>query len=158
MQNDVIRFVFNNLGIKEVEAPISTNTNSIIGCYNGFFIFNQSYYWVVRGRMPLKYAEELYKFRDSHGIRVEGGANSNKPIEWCTSDKYYRYNLWILDLYSNNLISSQDLSEQLKNKKSELMNNDINDFYVSTYHIDKNEGLKKVIDIIKKYDIKTIWG
>lgn len=147
--------VLKTLGVKILKnLPISQDVK-IIGTINGFFIYPYSYYWIIKGKMPLVYADELYEFRDSLDIRVSGGANSNKPIEHCTSDKYEDYK----DEQSKQfeLIGITEFCNRIENKHKELLNDNIDSFYVETYHIDKLEGLKKVVDIIKKYNIQTEW-
>lgn len=159
MKVNEIRYIFNNLGIKELEnPPIYAKENiNLVGCFNGFFIFRYSYYWVVRGKMPLKYAKELYKYRDTDDIRVEGGSNDNEPIKWCTSDEHYKYKLEMFKTYEAKLIKLDEMLKKINVKKEELMKNNIEDFYISMYHIDKNEGLQRVVNIIKENNLKTEW-
>lgn len=143
--------VFEYLGIKKVDSfPIQD-----IGCFNGFFIYPKSNYWVVIGKMPLKYANELYKFRSILSIRVAGGHNDNKPIDFCTSDEYEEFKQEQTGLLP--LISFEDFSNRIKNKKEQLMNENIDKFYINKYHIDELQGLVKIIEVIKEYNIITNW-
>jgi len=145
--------VLKTLGVKILKDLPLREDVKVIGYINGFFIYPYSDYWVVQGKMPLKHANELYKFRDSLSIRVAGGANSNKPIEWCTSKEY--------DEYKNEqseqieLIGFEEFCERLKLRKKKLIELNEDSFYVGTYHIDKLEGLNKVVETIKKYNIKV---
>lgn len=147
--------VLKTLGVKILKnKPLYTDID-LVGSINGFFIFPYNYYWVVKGKMPLKYANELYEFRNELEIRVAGGANSNKPLEWCTSDEYEEYSNEQNEQFE--LIGLTEFCNRLESKKAELMKNNIDSFYISMYHIDKLEGLKKVVDTIKKYNIRTEW-
>lgn len=147
--------VLKELGVKIIRnKPIKTDIR-VLGCLNGFFIYPYNYYWVVNGKMPIKYANVLYKYRDKYGIRVDGGSNDNKPIEHCTSDEF--------EDFCNNMSSELSFmelgewSKKLMSKKNELKDKDLNKFYVATYHIDDVKGLKKVVDIIRNNDIVTVW-
>lgn len=147
--------VLKTLGVKILKnKPLYTDID-LVGSINGFFIFPYNYYWVVKGKMPLKYANELYEFRNELEIRVAGGANSNKPLEWCTSDEYEEYSNEQNEQFE--LIGLTEFCNRLESKKVELMKNNIDSFYIAMYHIDKLEGLKKVVDTIKKYNIRTEW-
>lgn len=146
--------VLKTLGVKILKnLPISRDVK-IIGTINGFFIYPYSYYWIVKGKMPLKYADELYKSRALE-IRVAGGHRDNKPIEHCTSDKLEEYIEEQIELID--LIGFDAYLNNIRVKEQELMKDKLDSFYVETYHIDKLEGLKKVVDIIKEYDIQTEW-
>lgn len=126
----------------------------IVGIINGFIIYPYSYYWIVQGKMPLKYADELYESRNLE-IRVAGGHKDNKPIEYCTSDEledYIEEQIKLIELTGFN-----EYLNNIKLKQEQLMKDKLDNFYVETYHIDKLEGLKKVVDIIRKYNIKTEW-
>lgn len=148
------KFVLETLGVKILKnLPIREDVK-IIGTINGFFIYPYSYYWIVKGKMPLKYADELYKSRDLE-IRVAGGHKDNKPIECCTSDElegYIEEQIGMVDL-----IGIDEYLNNTKVKREQLMKDKLDGFYVETYHIDKLEGLKKVVDTIKKYNIITEW-
>lgn len=147
--------ILKTLGVRILNNKPIYSDLEIVGCINGFFIFPYSYYWVVKGKMPIRYANELYKFRDTLGIRVAGGANKNKPIDWCTSDEYELFYTNAIDRFS--LMDVEEWSKELTIKKAELINKDIDSFYVEMYHIDDVKGLKKVVDIIKENNIKTEW-
>lgn len=134
--------------------PLSQDVK-IIGTINGFFIYPYSYYWIVKGKMPLNFADELYEFRNTLGIRVGGNGNETKPIKCCTSDEFEAYKEEQSKQYD--LIGMKEFCKRLQDKEEELMKEKTVDFYVAMYHIDKLEGLKKVVDTIKKYDIKTEW-
>lgn len=144
------------LGVKVLkDTLIRSNCVEVVGCINGFFIYPYSYYWVVKGKMPLKYADILYEYKDSLGIRVEGGANSNKPLDWCTSDEYEGFCEEISKQFK--LMSIDEFSKKLTEKKRELKEANLESFYISMYHIDDIKGLKKVVEIIRDNEIKTDW-
>lgn len=144
------------LGVKVLkDTLIRSDCVEVVGCINGFFIYPYNYYWIIKGKMPLKYAEILYKYRNSLGIRVEGGANNNKPLDWCTSDEYEEFCEDVTKQFK--LMSIDEFSKKLTEKKNELKENNLESFYISTYHIDDIKGLKKVVDIIRDNDIKTNW-
>lgn len=148
--------VLKELGVNIVKRPPIKTNISLIGCINGFFIYPQSYYWVVNGKMPIKYADELYKYRNKYGIRVDGGANDNKPIEHCTSDELEEYCDYMSDKL--NFMELEEWIEELTNKKKKLKSENIEKFYVESYHVDNVKGLKKIIDVIKNNNIITTWG
>lgn len=144
------------LGVRVLkDTLIRSNCVEIVGCINGFFIYPYNYYWVVKGKMPLKYADMLYEYRDSLGIRVEGGANSDKPLDWCTSDEYEEFCDDISEQFQ--LMSIKEFSDKLTEKNNELKKSNLEDFYIRMYHIDDIKGLKKVIDTIRDNGIKTEW-
>lgn len=149
------RAVLKALGVRELNnKPVHTDIK-IVGCINGFFIYPVSYYWVVKGKMPLKYADELYKYSDDLDIRVAGGANNNKPIDWCTSDEFEDYKAQQTEQFE--LIGMDKFVKNLETERKKLFAEKPESFYVEMYHIDNLEGLKKVVDIIKEFNIKTEW-
>lgn len=149
--------ILKELGVKILnDYPIYSRDIKTVGCINGFFIFPYSYYWVVKGKMPIKYANELYDYRNTLGIRVDGGSNENKPINFCTSDEFEEFSQELSKKVK--LMGLDEFIETLKNKKNELKEECIDSFYVKMYHIDDLKGLKKVVDVIKENNIKTVWG
>lgn len=159
MRKKEIEEIFRATGIKSIDSyPIMADrTVEAVGVINNFFIYRRSYYWVLTGKMPLKYAEELFKFRKELKIRVNGGSEDDKPIDWCTSDLYEEYCNKIGDLFSSDLMSIGEFSKKLTDKWKELKESSLDDFYIEFYHIDTNLGLKKVIDTIRDNNIKTEW-
>ncbi len=157
MKNVDERFILESLGVKVLRNPPVHLDSSIkfLGCLNGFFIYPYRYYWIVSGKMPFKFAKELYKYSEELGIRISGGSSSNTPEEWCTSDEYENYsNKLCKDI---NTLGVNKVANLLEETKKELMNNNIDDFYIDIYHVDTIDGLKKVVDTIKLNNIKTNW-
>lgn len=148
--------ILKTLGVKVLkDTLIRSNCVEVVGCINGFFIYPYNYYWVVKGKMPLKYADILYEYRDSLGIRIEGGANNNKPLDWCTSDEYEEFCEEISKQFK--LMTIDEFSKKLTEKKKELQEANLKSFYISMYHIDDIKGLKKVVDTIRDNKIRTEW-
>lgn len=142
------------LGISILKDLPITSDVEVIGILNGFFIYPYRNYWVVNGKMPLKYANELYELKDL-GIRVAGLSSESEPIKHCNSDKLQAYideQLSIIDIVGLN-----QFVINVEEKQKKLMMDNIDDFYVEKYHIDKLEGLNRIIQTIKEKNIHTIY-
>lgn len=157
--------LLSSIGVRILrKRPIYSDLD-VVGCINGFFVYKRNYYWVVKGKMPIKVANEIYKFSLKYGIRAEGILPETDPKDVCTSDKYEDY---IYEISQSNINSFEDKSnniemdfnefdKKLKTKRNELFKENKDDFYISTYHIDDYFGLQKVVEIIKRFNIKTEW-
>lgn len=149
------RFILKQLGIKILDKNPINSDLKLLGSINGFFIYPQSYYWVLSGKMPFKFARQLYD--NKLGIRTGGCTSDTNPEFWCTSEEYEEYILEQQDLLRKDLISSKEFASRLMNKQSELLKNNEDDMYIDMYHIDTLEGLKEIINIIKDNNLKTEW-
>jgi hypothetical protein len=120
---------------------------SIYGELNNFRFERAWYYWVVSGNMPLKYAKELYdKYKDLN-IRVAGYCGNPPPDEWSESLGWYEKAQPHLDKFFNHEISYEQLEETGNSLKNE------GEQYITLYHIDTQEGLKKFAEMIKNNNI-----
>lgn len=105
------------------------------------------YYWMVRCRVPLAVAKELYA--DPIGkrdVRVAGHCGCPPPEEWATPDeeivrKYIKEN----EVHYPTMLDIRELIASGKLK---------GDLYVHSYHIDSQEGLNLFVKTIKKYKLE----
>lgn len=157
MINNNKKQILKLLGVSILEStPIYTREVDFVGCINGFFIFSYSYYWVIKGKMPLKYAIELYNYKDLE-IRVDGGSKDNNPIDWCTSDRFKKEYEKITEKYHLGILTINELSKEISTIKKKFIDKDLDSCYIEMYHIDTTEGLRKVVEVIKENNIKTEW-
>lgn len=145
------------LGIDFKKTKILHCLSSNVGILNGFFIYPQSYYFVVNGKIPLSMAEHIFNSYDNkkYSIRVGGRNEYTKPIDTSTSDNYQNYLDEIFECHTMEYILSKN--EEMKEKRMTLLETERDSFYIDQYHIDTLEGLKIVTDYIKENNIKTEW-
>lgn len=120
-----------------------TNHHEVIG-----FTFKRAWtYWIVKGKVPLKIAEELYDNPIGKvDIRVAGHCGCPPPKEWAFPEE----NVFLDYLKENKIVDGITNGELAK-----LCNNGIikGDRFVTTYHIDSQEGLNLFAETIKKLSV-----
>ncbi len=131
------------LGINNRISSIEGKSDVLEDVYlwNDFTIyFYGSDYTIVRGKVPLEVAQRIYeKYPENpYGIRVEGGANSNIPLEWATSEEYENF----INESLNELKPDFDkLEKVIFARRTEIFQNNPQSLYIGTYHVDTKEGL-----------------
>lgn len=123
-----------------------------IGELNGFVFERAWKYWVVKGYMPLEYAEKLYEKHKDALIRVCGHAGNLHPKEWAYDPIY------AADCRKNMLKFTpeeifKDKPRVFPDKNDEKYRG--NPLYIDTYHIDTEEGLKIFSDFVWENNIHT---
>ena len=137
-------------GIPIVELNSVLNSEvpaGVIGYLNGFTFKRGWYYWMVSGYMPLLYANEMYKNHKNLNIRVAGHCGNPPPSEWCEPKNYRDKISPILNLFWDGEISSDECNEKCKEVKKH------GEQYVTSYHIDSQEGLNEFYKMVKKHNI-----
>lgn len=138
-------------GIPVVRLGVINNEvkTHYIGILNGFVFVRAWYYWVVRGNMPLEYAQYLYDNYKDLNIRVDGNCGNPPPSEWVRNkdaDKLYKpyFNKW-----KNKEITTEEMDNICKeiDKQGEQV--------VNTYHIDSQIGLCKFAEVIRENNIQS---
>lgn len=123
-----------------------------------------SYYWIIRGKIPLALAKELYELDVKKEIRVAGDCTAPKPeLPWIT---YY------CPKTKKQLISIKKLEEgiNLANKSSDTFKNSvlkylstflpveditIGEGFVENYHIDSEEAMNIFLKKCGDYGLLT---
>lgn len=144
--------VVNDLDCLNNEVSIS-----IAGQYGSFKFVRAWYYWMVAGKVPLKVAQELYKSElGKKDVRVVGHCGCPPPEGWAT---------WLDD--DGLLLISLEEDEKIKNTFNELswplpggyravLKEDfpkVGRQYITSYHIDSQEGLNLFIDTLKHHQL-----
>ena len=120
---------------------------SVIGHLNGFTFKRGWYYWMVSGYMPLLYANEMYRDYKHLVIRAAGHCMDPPPSEWCEPKDYRDKISPILNLYWDGKISSDECNRRCKKIKRQ------GDQFVTSYHIDSQEGLNVFCRMVKEHNI-----
>lgn len=147
--------VMNVVGINN---PLSTTTGRYgsteeVHYWNNLAIwFSGSYYAIIRGKIPYEVANIIYQKYSSnfYEIRVEGGCSNWNPIDWAVDEQYEKEIKENLERFlgSNEYIEKCELARENLYKR----NND--DKYITTYHIDKKEGLLIFLIEMKDYFLR----
>lgn len=123
-----------------------------------------SYYWIVRGKIPLALAKELYKLDIKKEIRVAGNCTAPKP-----EDPWVNY---YCPKTKRQLICAKNLEEEKlqANKLSNTLRNSVLEFlskflpvedvtagegFVETYHIDSEEAMNSFLKKCGEYGLLT---
>lgn len=138
-------------GIPAIRLGVINNEvkTHYIGILNGFVFVRAWYYWVVRGNMPLEYAQYLYDNYKDLNIRVDGNCGNPPPSEWARNkdaDKLYKP---YINQWKNKEITTEELERLCKeiDKQGKQV--------IDTYHIDTQFGLCKFAEVIKKNNIQS---
>jgi hypothetical protein len=123
-----------------------------------------SYYWVVKGKIPLKLANELYQLDEEKKIRVDGNCTAPKPeLPWV---RYYcpktKKKLISFTEFQETKNQANKLSKIFKEKVllylSEFLPvKDVTtgEGFVELYHIDSNEALEIFLKKCGEYGLLT---
>lgn len=144
----------NNYGTSEVKS-------FICGKLNKFEFVRAWYYYIVKGYVPLKIADEIYKSKYGKDIRVRGDCTRITPIEgvkWFT--KFHRiYEVFNEENLKQLMHYRKSDSEYMRNTSSKLLeeylfsdNPDVeynSNGYIDLYHIDSQEGLNTFASFVK---------
>lgn len=130
------------IGRLDSEVPAS-----VIGYFNGFLFQRAWYYWIVKGYMPLEYANELYDKYKELNIRVSGEDGIIEPSQRSESREYEKECKKLANKYLKKEISLDEVNRRADKIKKQGKQ------FVTSYHIDTQEGLLRFAEIIKKYNI-----
>ena len=126
-------------GIPVVRVGLMNNEAKTyyIGILNGFVFIRAWYYWIVKGNMPIEYAQYLYdNYQDLNGVKiVELKSNC---------DKISLYVLLESNVKEDNIYA---IILQIEDRKKMYNNDDIFEIYL------ENENLKYLIIIDKNETI-----
>lgn len=136
-------------GIQEVQhdAPLKREVPQSVTGKLGDFTFERAwYYWVVSGAVPLAVAEKMYATPvGKKDVRVAGHCGCPPPNEWAfPSDEAVAKYLEAKGLQS---INYGDLAKACNRGDVE------GDRFVTTYHIDSQEGLNLFVKTLKKHNL-----
>lgn len=143
-------------GIKVVQhseilsGEVPTSLSGVLRyCGHDMFTFHRAwYYWVVSGEVPLEIAQEMYKDpvgRDD--VRVAGHCGRPSPDQWAFPKSDV-----LRDLSAEKGI---DFERVPFGKLAKMCNSGVIDAprFVSTYHIDSQEGLDLFVVTMRKYGL-----
>jgi hypothetical protein len=123
-----------------------------------------SYYWVVKGKIPLKLANELYQLDEEKKIRVDGNCTAPKPeLPWV---RYYcpktKKKLISFTEFQETKNQANKLSKIFKEKVLlylleflPVKDVTIGEGFVELYHIDSNEALEIFLKKCGEYGLLT---
>jgi hypothetical protein len=129
----------------------------------GEFRFKRAwYYWVVKGKVPLNVAQELYADPLGHDdVRVAGHCGCPPPEEWVNppldlADKWRaEIGLPLGDAIPDHFVKNFDywkpLYDELDKRITEAPRDD--NWFVDTYHIDSLAGLRLFADTLRKHGL-----
>ncbi|MFQ7192664.1 MAG: hypothetical protein ACLRPD_12210 [Megamonas funiformis] len=117
-----------------------------IGILNGFKFYRAWTYWVCKGDMPLEIANYIYENYKDLQIRAGGHCGNVEP-----------------EKESYNPIYTKELSDLLEKvgfgrymeQSKDIIDDPNQPRFVATYHIDTQQGLCKIAEIIRERDIHT---
>ncbi len=138
-------------GIPVVKLGLINNEvkTHYIGILNGFIFERAWYYWVVRGNMPLRYAQYLYDNYKDLDIRTNGIAGNDPPLKWLKNKDYNKLIKSFVNKFTDGEITIEELnkiSDEFQKQGEQVIN---------MYHIDTQLGLCKFAELIKENDIKS---
>lgn len=142
--------------IKDYPYPKAQHIGEIY-ILNGFIAYHYNYYLVVNGKMPLTQAELMFDKYDNDKvlIRVDGGCEDCTPESWATHDKIKDFSGNIdFSLYMAVEGGLASIDEEFKQLKRDLLKSDRKNFYVETYHIDTEVGIKIISNVIKGENVE----
>ena len=151
----------NSMNVLGFNDNVSTTTDKIgettpLYNYNGIEIFfSGTYYTIVHGKILLEVAQKIYdKYPNNpYLIRVAGGSDDNKPIDWATSEEY---EIFLKEAYEVSRYDEdfpKNFEKIIKAKKQEILLNNPESLYVDCYHIDTLEGLLILLTELQDYSI-----
>ncbi|WCK57036.1 hypothetical protein PP175_28005 (plasmid) [Aneurinibacillus sp. Ricciae_BoGa-3] len=129
-----------HVGMMDGEVP-----TTLIGKRNNFIFQRGWSYWMVEGYMPLVIAQAIHKESlDRHlDIRVAGNSEDTTPEEWAfPKDLMEQCASLNLTFPSNEDIHALIKQGVIKGER-----------YVDSYHIDTQEGLNFLVEMIKKFGV-----
>lgn len=116
---------------REGEVP-----SKLGGKYKQFSFTRAWYYWIVRGLVPLKLAQKLYK-EGPKSIRVNGHIGGIEPN--LEESIYYRKEV---DTHIERWYESINIKDKTEDNA-----------YIDLYHIDTQEGLNYFVKFLKDNDV-----
>lgn len=142
------------LDLEKYELPYPTKRD--IRFVNGFSVYHsETYYWIICGIFPVHIAKEIQVKADELEIRLHG-CNTNEDIDrWLTHPKLEAFQREYIK--GSTSLELNEFVESCEEIRDDCLKNDYDNCYVEYYHIDTLEGLKYVLDIIRKNDIHTTW-
>ena len=111
-----------------------------------------STYAIVEGKIPLEVAFRIYiKYPDNnYGIRINGGANQNKPSEWAEDD-IFRKEIRDIKLTAGGF---EEYKSKIHHSMSKLKKRTNDKKYITHYHVDTKEGLLILLTEMKDYYLR----
>ena len=129
-----------------LDNEVKTN---YIGILNGFVFIRAWSYWVVKGNMPLEYAQYLYDNYKELDIRTAGMAGNDLPEKWAKNKDYNK----LMKPYVDKLMNKEITIEELEKISEEISSQ--GEQVIDTYHIDTQLGLCKFVEVIKNNNIQS---
>lgn len=120
-----------------------------IGILNGFVFIRAWSYWVVKGNMPLEYANHLYDNYQDLNIRVNGDCGNPSPKGRTKNKDYNKLIVPYVNKWRNKEISTEELEKI--GKEIEYQGEQV----IDIYHIDTQLGLCKFAEVIKNNNINS---
>lgn len=146
--------VFKQLNIKEIQNGPTGREVSIFGMVNGFFLYKYKSYWILHGEMPVEKAIKLKTIGNPSDIRIFGGGGDSDPMSEATSS---RVDIFVAkQLESLKLKGIKEFGQVCNDFITEQKEENPQEFYVETYHIDSLEGLNTIVKFIRDENIITV--
>lgn len=162
--NAEIRRELERVGLKIIERtePLSAEVaQSVTGDLPGFELHRNWCYWVVRGRVPLDVAEELYAHPVGRtDIRVEGHCGCPAPeapwVEWFFDDGRQLIPRKSYDecvrMHERGFTSRASIERYVPDDAPEAASAKP---YVTSYHIDSELGLYVFVETLRRRGVVT---
>ena len=149
--NAKVKAELKTAGIPAVKVGLIDNEvkTYYIGILNGFVFTRAWTYWVVKGYMPLEYAEYLYRYHKDLNIRVAGHCGNPSPSEFSECRNSDEIANAFVEKVRNGEMSWKEAEKEF------LVLNKQGEQFVTMYHIDTQEGLNKFVEAIKSYNIQS---
>lgn len=130
--------------IQKIELGKTEVPYTLMGKLGSFEFCRSWYYWVVKGDVPLEAAQEMYVNEIGRkDVRVAGNCGCPPPEEWALPTN-------IDEILSDMKIASIGIKE-LRDMCNE--GKIVGPRFVSTYHIDSQEGLNLFTETLRKHNL-----
>jgi len=141
------------MGVK-FPKRLPINTNKITGVLNGYYITKESYYWIVKGNIPYKYAK-MFEAKPKLEMRVNGSGTD--VDHWCTHNFIEKSITSYWETHTLGMYSKENFEEYMGVSDEEHFSKYKEEYYISFYHIDTLEGIKLIINTIKNNKLEMKW-
>jgi hypothetical protein len=136
VRNDQIKFEYS-------EVPYS-----VTGEMQGFTFHRAWNYWIINGYMPLLKAQELYYLSKELQIRVNGDCSNPEPTSKNAEPiNHSEIVSPFVDQLIKHEINYEDAEKFAFDAEKGLP------LFITSYHIDTQEGLNKFVSFIKEFGI-----
>lgn len=140
-----------NIPILRLPGFMTTEVKTrYVGYLNGFLFWRAWRYWVCEGLMPMANANEIYEQISIYAVRAGGSAANPEPSSVATNPAYAERIRAAMEIAER---AGGDVKERIRYVEANVHPLPSDELFVSSYHIDTEEGLEKLVDYIRSHDV-----